>query len=179
MLPDFPRLTRHVPACCQISPYSQTLTRMLLSPCQIHLTLSCMLPDSHRITDTLLLVSKLYRLNCASRSMLLQVFRFWCTPRLKCSVLLAKLVPNWPQALAQLLPSSPPALSQLFPSSCPRCCARVARVVRTLSQTLPDSPSFSQTLPDSRVLPDAPRLSQILPDSATFSYALPDSLDAP
>ena len=73
MLPDFPRLTRHVPACCQISPYSQTLTRMLLSPCQTHLTLSCMLPDSRRITDTLLLVSKLYRLNCASRSMLLQV----------------------------------------------------------------------------------------------------------
>ena len=73
-------------------------------------------------------------------------------------------------ALAQLSPSSPPALSQLFPSSCPRCCARVARVVRKLSQTLPDSP---------KILPDSPRLSQILPDSARFSYALPDSLDAP
>ena len=46
---------------------------MLLSPCQTYLTLSCMLPDSPRITDTLLLVSKLYKLNCASRSMLLQV----------------------------------------------------------------------------------------------------------
>ena len=32
-----------------------------------------MLPDSPRITGTLLQVSKLYRLNCASRSMLLQV----------------------------------------------------------------------------------------------------------
>ena len=94
--------------------------------------------------------------------------------------------PSSSPALAQLLPSSPPALSQLFPSSCPRCCARVARVVKTLSQTLPDSPRFSpdsprlsQTLPDSQVLPDAPRLSQILPDSARFSYALPDSLHAP
>ena len=81
-------LTRHSLACCQTSPDSpdtppawfqisrdsQTLTCMLRSPCQTHLTLSCVLPDSPGITDTLLQVSKLYRLNCASRSMLLQVF---------------------------------------------------------------------------------------------------------
>ena len=73
MLPDFPRLTRHAPAWFQISRDSQTLTCMLRSPCQTHLTLSCVLPDSPGITDTLLQVSKLYRLNCASRSMLLQV----------------------------------------------------------------------------------------------------------
>ena len=90
--------------------------------------------------------------------------------------------PSSSPALAQLLPSSPPALSQLFPSSCPRCCARVARVVKTLSQTLPDSPRFSQILPDSPrlsqilrfspMLPDSPRFSQILPHSPTLSQTL-------
>ena len=99
-------------------------------------------------------------------------FRFCGTPRVECSLLLSKLVPNWSQALAQLLPSSPPALSQLFPSSCPRCCARVARVVRTLSQTLPDSPSFSQTLPDSPRFSGSPRCSQTLPDSPRFCQIL-------
>ena len=158
MLPDFPRLTRHAPAWFQISRDSQTLTCMLRSPCQTHLALSCVLPDSPGITDTLLQVSKLYRLNCASRSMLLQV---------------SQLLPSSCPALAQLFPSSLPALSQLVPSSCPRCCVRVARVVKTLSQTLPDPPRFSQ------ILPDSPRLSQLLSVPARFSYALPDSPDAP
>ena len=75
-------------------------------------------------------------------------------------------------ALAQLFPSSLPALSQLFPSSCPRCCARVARVVKTLSQTLPDSPRFSQTLPDSPRFSGSPRCSQTLPDSPRFCHIL-------
>ena len=61
---------------------------------------------------------------------------------------------------------------QLFPSSCPRCCARVARVVKTLSQTLPDSPRFSQTLPDSPRFSGSPRCSQTLPDSPRFCQIL-------
>ena len=96
MLPEIPRFTKHALASCQISPDSQTLTCMLLSPCRTHLTLSCMLPDSARIADTLLQVSKLYRLNCASRSMLLQVFHFCVTPRLECSVLLSQTLQNTP-----------------------------------------------------------------------------------
>ena len=61
------RLTRHSLACCQTSPDSpdtppawfqisrdsQTLTCMFRSPCQTHLTLSCVLPDSPGTTDTL------------------------------------------------------------------------------------------------------------------------------
>ena len=139
------------------------------------------LPSSPRLSRTLPNVARLCQTQTRFPFMLLQVFGFSGTPQLKCSFSLSKVVTRWFQvpnlppvsqvlpdsctALAQLSPSSPPALSQLFPSSCPRCCARVARVVRKLSQTLPDSPRFSQ------ILPDSPRLSQIL----RFSQMLPDS----
>ena len=160
MLPDFPRLTRHAPAWFQISRDSQTLTCMLRSPCQTHLTLSCVLPDSPGITDTLLQVSKLYRLNCASRSMLLQVFHFGGAPQLECSLLLSgggpRLVPDWPQTGPRLAPRLAPDWPQTGPRLAPDWPQTGPRLAPDWLQLVPTWPRLAQIGP--RLAPDWPQI---------------------
>ena len=92
------------------------------------MVLSCMCPHSPNFNDTLLHDSKLYKLNCASRSMLLQVFRF--------GVLLKRS--HHFCVFPQLFPSSCPALALLFPGSSP---ALFPPVSPALPQLLPSSGS--------------------------------------
>ena len=128
------------------------------------------LPPS--ITDTLLQVSKLYRLNCASRSMLLQVFHFCGTPRLECSLLLSGGGPRRSQTGPRLAPDWSPNCSQTGSKLGPNCSQTVSRLCLNCAQTVPRH-AVARAI--ARVTGEAYRLTRLTRHSLACCQISPDS----